>query len=82
MKKRRAAVRWRLKPCARALATTDKLAMPQARTAATIQICSHKWLKPAAVSRPAAARPTAPIAMQPLPGTVVKRCAESIVLRM
>ena len=82
MKNRFATARRKLKPWARAFCSMNHNADPQATMAAPTQTASQCGASCGIDSMPTAASAVMPIAMQPLPGTVVKVCAASIVLRM
>ncbi len=82
MKKRRATARRKLKPCAFAFSSMKNSATAQAMIAAATQIGSQMDASAGTDSSADAASAVTPIAMQPLPGTVVNVPAASIVLRM
>ncbi len=82
MKKRRATARRKLKPWACAFCSMNHSAEQQAMIAAPTQMPSQWGANGGMDSSPTASSAVMPIAMQPLPGTVVNVCAASIVLRM
>ena len=81
-KKRRATARRKLNPWACAFFSMNPSAAVHAMIAAPIQMLSQYGASGGIDSSPTASSAVTPIAMQPLPGTVVNVCAASIVLRM